>query len=104
MNLSLSALRSPRLGLMTTRGLCCAARALILRELAGLLRLKALPERMISGFGLDGRELSTDPLRLREPNATSLGLTTWPANGEEVMIVPGEAAGEGKGLSLRNKG
>jgi hypothetical protein len=76
----------------------------MLRELAGLLRLMALPERRRLGFGLDGREPNTDPLRLREPNATSLGLTSWPANGDEVMMVPGEAAGEGKGLSLRNKG
>jgi hypothetical protein len=89
---------------MTTQGLCCAARPLILRELAGLLRLRALPERMTLGFGLDGREPNADPLRLREPNAASQGLTTWPANGEEVMMVPGEAAGEGRGLSLRNKG
>lgn len=102
--MSHSALKSVRLGLMTTRGLCCAARPLMLRELAGLRRLRALPERMRLGFGLEGREPNAEPLRLREPNAGSLGLTTWPAKGEEVMMVPGEAAGEGKGLSLRNKG
>lgn len=56
------------------------------------------------GFGLEGRELRFEPFRLREPKALSLGLTTWPANGEAVTIVPGEAAGGGIGLSLRKRG
>lgn len=76
----------------------------MLRELAGLLRLSALAARTRLGLGLEGRELNAEPLRLRDPKATSLGLTTWPANGDEVIMVPGDAAGEGTGLSLRNKG
>ena len=79
-NLSHSSLKSPRLGLIMMRGLetpgtpLKLAGPVLLRELVGLLRL--LPALTTLGAGLEGRELSAEPLRLLVTNACSDSLIT----------------------------
>jgi hypothetical protein len=68
--------------------------------------LRKLPCRLLlgdSGFGLSALKLG-DECSFLGAKAILSELTTWPAKGEAVITVPGDAIGGGTGLSDRKRG